>query len=174
MELTDIMRHRRSVRSYTNQPLSEDELKTILEAGLLSPSGRNIKPCEFIVVTDKSMLLTLAGARTGAADMLKNAAAAIAVISDESRTDTYIEDASIAMSNMHLMADSLGLGSCWIQGRGRESSDGSTTEEYVRSLLHFPENMRLIAILSLGHTESHPDSRGLTESDLEKVHYSQY
>ena len=81
--------------------------------------------------------------------MLAGAGAAVVVVADEERTDVWIEDCSIVMANMHLMADSLGVGSCWIQGRLREASDGRTTEEYLRQLLGIPENYRLEAMLSL-------------------------
>lgn len=174
MELIELMRKRRSVRIYTGEAIPEDKLNTILEAGLLSASGRNFRPWEFVVVTDRNMLEKLSLARVGAADMLKKAGAAIIVLGDENKTDTYIEDTSIALANMHLMADSLGLGSCWIQGRGRQAKSGETTEEYVRSLIDFPQNMRLEAILSIGVITEHPDSKVLTETDKAKVHYGKY
>ena len=82
--------------------------------------------------------------------MLKEAQCAIVVIGDETEQDVWIEDCSVAMANMHLMASSLGIGSCWVQGRLR-NADEKTTEEFVRERLGFPENYRLEAILtSLG------------------------
>lgn len=68
--------------------------------------------------------------------MLKEAQCAIVVIGDETEQDVWIEDCSVAMANMHLMASSLGIGSCWVQGRLR-NADEKTTEEYVRNAWAF-------------------------------------
>ena len=69
-----------------------------------------------IVVRNKETLQKMSGSRVGAAKMLENANAAIVVIADESKTDVWVEDCSIAMSNMHLAASTLGIG--W-SGSGR-------------------------------------------------------
>ena len=74
------------------------------------------------------------------------------------------------MASMHLMASSLGIGSCWIQGRNREAADGSSSEEYLRELLHFPQRLRLEAILSLGMPAATPAPHSLEELKTEKVH----
>ena len=78
------------------------------------------------------------------------------------------------MSNMHLMASYLGVGSCWIQGRLRRTSAGDSTEEYLRKLLGFPEHCRLEAVLSLGMTESMGDPREVTDELWGKVHREIY
>ncbi len=174
MGLLEIMKNRRSVRNYENGQIPRELLEKVLMAGLLSPSGKNTRPWEFIVVEDREMLDRLALSRTGGADMLKKAACAIVVLGNQDLTDTWVEDCSIAMSNMHLMADHLGLGSCWIQQRMRYAADGRTSEEYVRELLHFPENCRLEAILSLGLLSSHPAPHTEADAKTEKVHRGRY
>lgn len=137
MELLEIMQNRRSIRQYTGAPIPEDAMTKIVQAGLLSPSSCNRRPWELIVVKNKETLEKMAAARTGAANMLTGAAAAIVVLGDETVTDVWTEDCSIVMASMHLMASSLGIGSCWIQGRNREAADGSSSEEYLRELLPF-------------------------------------
>lgn len=174
MELLEMMRNRRSVRKYTGAPVPEGNLEKILQAGLLSASGRAIRPWEFIVVRDKETLKQMAGSRTAGAKMLENADCAVVVLGDEEKTDVWTEDCSIAMANMHLMADSLGVGSCWIQGRLREASDGRTTEAYLRELLGYPEHFRLEAILSLGMPENHPEPHKTEELQREKVHQEKF
>ena len=106
--------------------------------------------------------------------MLAGASAAIVVIADPGKTDVWTEDCSIVMSNMHNMAEDLGLGSCWIQGRLRQAPDGRTTEEYLRDVLGYPEEYRLEAILSIGVPEMHPEGRKLSEVLEEKVHFEKY
>lgn len=174
MDLLEIMRKRRSVRSYTGESVSEDKLEKILKAGLLSASGRAIRPWDFIVVRNKETLRKMAAARAMGAKMLEGADCAIVVLGDEDKTDVWTEDCSIAMANMHLMADSLGVGSCWIQGRLREASDGRTTEAYVRELLGYPKNYRLEAILSLGMPDKHPEARSLEELPMGKIHQEKF
>lgn len=174
MDLLEIMYQRRSVRKYTGEPIPQDKIDRIIKAGLLSASGRRIKPWEFVVVREKETLKNLAKCRTGAANMLTGADCAIVVLAKEGATDVWVEDCSITMENMHLMADSLGVGSCWIQGRLREAEGGMTTEDYVKELLSVPEDYHLEAILSLGMPEEKPAA--YTEDDLvmEKVHLEKF
>lgn len=175
MNLLDIMKNRRSVRNYTGEAIPSEKLEMIIQAGLLSPTGKNSKPWEFIVVKNKETLEKMSGCRTGAANMLKGADCAIVVLGDTDKTDTTIEDGSIALANMHLIADSLGVGSCWIQGRLRPASDGRTTEEYLREILGFGEKHQLIAILSLGMPEKKPEGYELPDIySSEKVHFDKF
>ena len=112
--------------------------------------------------------------RIGLAKMLANASAAIVVVANTEKSDVWTEDCSIVMSNMHLMADSLGLGSCWIQGRLREASDGQTTEDYLRSILGYPKETHLEAVLSLGIPAVYPEGHSLKDIPENKIHYEKY
>lgn len=174
MEFIDLLKQRRSYRQYTKEPISQEDLNQILEAGLLAPSGRNIKPEELILVTDPDILKALSKARVGASKMLEGAAACIVVLGDEDQTDVWIEDCSNVILTMHYMASSLGLGSCWIQGRNRTAPDHTTTEKYVRNILHFPSNMHLEAILSLGHINNPLPPKEISQDLLKKVHRNKY
>lgn len=174
MELIQMMQNRRSVRTYTGETVSEENLDKILQAGLLSATGKAIRPWEFIVVRNKETLQKMAESRAAGAQMLTGADCAVVVLGDEQKSDVWIEDCSVVLSNMHLMADSLGVGSCWVQGRLRAAKDGRSTEEFLRELLKFPENCRLAAILSLGMPKDHPASHTLEELPMEKVHKETY
>ena len=142
----------------------------ILKAGLAAPSGRGRRPWEFIVVRDKDTLACMSESRKCGAGMLTGADCAIVVVADEEKTDVWTEDCSIAMAYMHLMADSLGVGSCWIQGRLRTAPDEVTTEEKLRKLLGFLESYRLEAILSLGVSKEHPEARTVEDLPDGKIH----
>ena len=174
MSLLEVMQNRRSVRKYTGEAISEENLMKVLQAGLLSASSRGIKPWELIVVKNKDMLKKMSQCRTGAAKMLEGADAAVVVIANSELSDVWIEDCSIVMANMHLMADSLGLGSCWIQGRLREAPDGRSTEEYLREMLGYPDSYKLEAILSLGVPESHPAMQQLSSLPTDKIHRERF
>ncbi len=174
MNLLETLQNRRSVRKYTEEPIQKETLTAVLQAGLLSPSSRGIRPWELIVVEDKEVLNQMADCRAGSARMLAGARAAVVVVADETASDVWVEDCSIVMSNMHLMADSLGLGSCWIQGRLRNTPQGESTEVYLRNLLNFPENYRLEAVLSLGMPQNHPPKQELSSLPLQKVHWGKF
>lgn len=174
MTLLEAMQKRHSIRKYAQEQIPEEKLNMVLQAGLLSASSRVRRPWELIVIRERETLEKMSQCRVGAAKMLAGAGAAVVVVADEERTDVWIEDCSIVMANMHLMADSLGVGSCWIQGRLREASDGRTTEEYLRQLLGIPENYRLEAMLSLGMPAESKAATALEDLDMSKVHFEKF
>ncbi|UNT93251.1 MULTISPECIES: nitroreductase family protein [Allobaculum] len=124
----DLFRTRRSYRKYSEKPIDEAVLKQIMEVGLISPTGDNFKTVELILIKDKDLLNEIASMRKAAA-MLRHAGAAIIVLVNTQKTDLWIEDGAISASYMHLAADALGIGSCWIQVRARDAVDGKEFEE---------------------------------------------
>ena len=170
------LRRRRSVRKYTGEAVSADQIEKIVEAGLLSAAGRGIRPWELVVVRNPETLTALAAMRAeGSARMLEGANAAIVVVARQEAADTWIEDCSICMANMHLEASALGLGSCWIQGRMRKAdAEGASTEAYVAKLLGLPEGYVLEATLSLGVPAEQKDPAAVTDKLLAKVHYERF
>lgn len=146
------MKNRRSIRNYTGEPVPKGDLDLIVEAGLTSASGHAEYPWKIFAVQDMELIHKLVGVRQGAANMLKTAGAAIVVTADEN-ISTWIEDCSIVLTNMHLLADAMGYGSCWIQGRSREAADGGSADAFVRTLIDLPENFQLEAILAIGIPE---------------------
>ena len=170
MELLELMLKRRSVRKYAEEPIPEDKLEKIIQAGLMAPTSRNLKPWEFYVVRDRDTLKRLSEAKDSGAGMLEKCGAAIAVFGDSDKADTWIEDCSIAMSFMMLMAEEQGIGNCWVQFHLRTGSDGSDAEENVRKILSVPGNFRIAGILSLGVKDSEPKPHSLDEIDKSKIH----
>ena len=170
MELLNEMLKRRSVRNYTGEPVPYEKLMMILKAGLSSPSGKNKKPWEFVVVEDREKLMELSHCRKGGVRMLEKAGCAILVFGDTEKNDVWQEDCSIAMTNMHLMASSLGLGSCWIQGRLREADNGESADAFCRRLLNVPDNFSLLALLSVGIAEEKPAPHTEDELIMSKIH----
>ena len=171
MELLELMRRRRSVRRYTEEKLSDEQLKQIVSAALLAPSGHSKYPCEFIVVKNRELLEKMSHCRKGVAKMLEGAAAAVVVIADKDKSDTFVEDSCVAMMSMELLATSLDVGNCWIQVRGREAEDDSASEDYLRGLLNFPENFACQAILSLGYPAKEPRARELDKLNFDKISF---
>ena len=100
--------------------------------------------------------------------MLKEAPVAIAVVVDEERTDTWVEDSSIALSFMQLEAADKNLGSCWVQIRLR-TNEGESSEEKVQKLLNLSDKDRVVGILALGYPEKEVKAHSLEEIDWSKV-----
>lgn len=151
MEFNELIEKRHSVRSYTFEPIKNSILEKLIKIAEFAPSSRNKKPCQFFPVTDKNLLEKLAVAKSGGSQMLKDAAAAIVVAADSEKSDVWVEDGSIAMTYLHLAAVNEGLGSCWIQLRKRQTADGKDSALYVKELLKIPENLQVLAVLSLGN-----------------------
>lgn len=145
----DLLINRRSTRKFTENEISPENVKTILETALLCPTSKNNRPWQFIVVEDKQMLQELSKCKDFGSKPIANCSLAVFVTAD-SNVDTWIEDASIAAFAMQLQAEDLGLGSCWIQIRNRFQSDMSSAEEFVQNLLEIPAEMRVLCAITLG------------------------
>ncbi|MBQ2860693.1 MAG: nitroreductase family protein, partial [Peptococcaceae bacterium] len=146
--MLDLLLHRRSIRKFTSEPVAEADLQKILQAGLLSPSGRNKTPWEFVVVQDKASLQALGKCRHPEQPFLPDTPLAIVVLGDTSATDVWIEDCAIAMTIMQLEAEILGLGSCWVQVRNRMAQgENQTADAYIKTLLSVPDYYEVLAVL---------------------------
>lgn len=150
MDLLNLMRTRRSVRTYADRPIPPEQLETLLKAAALAPTSRNRKPCSFHLVTDRALLEQLASAKSAGAAFTSQAGAAIVTAADPEIADTWIEDSAIAMTYMMLTAEALGLGCCWVQMHLRSDAAGVSAEERVRQILGLPERSRIVGFLSLG------------------------
>ena len=113
MKTWDAIRARRNVRQYTNQPVAQDDLERILEAGRRAPSAGNWQPWDFVVVSDREQLIELAKVWQGAPHVARSAAT-IALVAkepeDERRRDLLMYDLGQATADIMLAATDLGIG----------------------------------------------------------------
>lgn len=149
--MIELIRKRRSIRCFTGQPLAAQQVELLVEALLRSPSSRNINPWEFVLVGDRGLLEQLATAKQHGSGFLAGAALAVVVCADETRSDVWVEDCSIAAILVQMTAQSLGLGSCWAQIIKRLHDRESTAEQFVQQLLGIPPHIRVAAIIGIGH-----------------------
>lgn len=170
MELMDVILRRHSVRKYADADIPEKSLEKILQAGLLAPTSRNQKPCEFYVIRDRDTLEKLSQAKSTGAGMITGCNAAVAVFGDSEKADTWVEDCSIAMSFMMLMAEEQEIGCCWVQIHLRSDADGNDAEKNVREILSVPDRYRIAGILSLGIPTEETKVHTLDDADWNKVH----
>ena len=170
MELMDIMLKRRSTRKFNENEITKAELDRILHAALLAPTSMNRKPCSFMVVERRETLEELSKSKDHGADLINGANKAIVVVADAIAADTWVEDSSIALTYMHLMATELGIGSCWVQIHLR-SRNGRDSEEIVRDILKVDDYYRIVGIMALGHSDDIPEAHELDEIDKSKIHF---
>lgn len=148
---SELIKIRRSMRKFTPELLTSDEVRLIMRAALMAPSSKGLHSWEFVVVDDKQALQALSQCKMQGSDFLADAPIAVVVVADPQVSDVWIEDASVATTMMLLQAEDLGLGSCWIQVRERFDAEGGNAEDNVREVLGIPEHLRVLSIVALGH-----------------------
>lgn len=145
MEAWDAICARRNVRQYTQQPVSDDDLNRIAEAGWRAPSAKNRQPWDFVVVTDRAQLQDLSTVWQGAGH-IASAAAAIALVipvppNDRRKvTDQY--DVGQATMAMMIAATDLGIGT-------GHSSVGD--QDRARAILGVPDDHLVAYLLGVGY-----------------------
>ena len=172
--LLSLIQERRSIRKFQNRPVEPEKAGQLIEAALRSPSSRSLNPWEFIVVNDPAILRKMAVAKPHGAAFLRTAPLGIVVCADPQKCDVWIEDASVAATFIMLAAQSLGLGSCWVQIRLRDHSATQTAEEYLRGLLKIPDNLKVESVIAVGYPAENPPPHPQDELQYEKISYNLY
>ena len=173
-EFHDMLFTRHSIRKYTDEPLDGEHVKLLLEAALLAPSGKSVRPWEFVVVEDKEVLARMSECRPFGSGPVAKCKLAIVVCGDPGKTDVWVEDCTIAATYIQLQAEALGLGSCWIQMRGRFDKDNNDSADLIRELLDIPGEQQVECIIVLGHKD---EVRRPVDPDKllwEKVHIGKF
>lgn len=172
--MIDILRNRRSIRKYTSQPLEQHKMDILKEAVLRSPSSKNINPWEFIFVTDPETIRKLKDCKPHGTIPLATAPLAVVTCADETKNDVWIEDCSIASILLQLTAQSLGLGSCWIQIRNRQHSETVSSENYIQQLAGIPQHFRILSIVTIGYSAAQREGKPYEELQFEKIKINQF
>lgn len=178
----ELARERQSVRRYTDAPVAEEMLATVLEAGRLAPSGNNAQPWRFIVVQDAGVKQRVYEA-SGKQGFVREAPAVIAVVADPKAKIRHtalhaegvdapeiptmavikaVRDAAIAADHMVMAATDMGLGTCWV---------AKFEQEGIRPVLGVPDDCFVVTLITLGYTDipSKPTPRyGLHEIVFEE------
>ena len=141
-DFLEFIKNRRSIRSFQDKPIPENEIQMILEAGRWAPSASNKQPWEFYIIRDKEVLKEISkNAIYGR--HIKRAPFAIAIIGKKTTSPNYyIQDTSLVSMTMMLMAWSLGIGTCWT---------GALDRKKVKGLLGLGENDYLLTVLPMGY-----------------------
>ena len=174
MEFKDLVQMRRSHRQFTEEEIDGNDVKMILRAGLMAPTSKGQRAWQFVVVDEKADLEKLADAKDLGGLFLKDAPLAIVVLGDPMQNDCWIEDGSIAAISMQYQAEALGLGSCWVQMRGRGLSDGTTADTVIQGVLNIPENLSCLCVLAIGHKAAERKPQNDEKLKWENVHLEKY
>jgi nitroreductase len=172
--MIELLRQRRSIRKFLPKKVEAEKIDILKEALLRSPTSRNIRPWEFIIVDEPVLLEKLSRAKQSGSAFLKGAPLAVVVLADAQQSDVWVEDCSIASILLQLTAQSLGLGSCWVQIRKRQNKNDFSSEEYVQMVFNLPEHLKVESIIGLGYAAEH--KQGITKNDLDgaKTHINKY
>jgi nitroreductase len=163
----DAIRKRRSIREYTPLPLTEEQVRLLLEAAMLAPSANDSRPWEFVVVRDEALRMQLARTHSWSG-MAAQAPAVFVMLGDERRSPRHwVEDTSAATENLLVQAAAMGLGAVWVAVYPEQSR-----EEYVRQALGIPAHLRVLCLVPVGHPASPKPPRDRFEE--KRVHYDRY
>lgn len=174
MEFIELLKTRRSKRKFTPEKIESEKIELLIQAALMSPTGKKKNHWDFVVVQDKSMLEKLSHCKPHSASLIASAPLAIVVIGNPQQSDTWIEDCSIASIIVQLAAESLGLGSCWVQVHKREHNETQTAGEYVKQILGIPSEKEVLSIIAIGYPNE--DKKPFDVSDLkrDKIHFEKF
>jgi len=151
--LTDNILTRRSIRAYQEKPVNPEDIKTILTAATWAPSGNNLQPWKFAVIINDKALIKKLSALTIYEHWVQTAPCLIAVFLDPESSEglaipklhmKHVQSIGAAIQNMLLVANDLGLGTCWI-------GEILKNEETLKTILEVPLNLELMAVISVGY-----------------------
>jgi nitroreductase len=172
--MIELLRTRRSIRKYTNQPIEPEKLDILKEAVLRSPSSKGINPWQFIFIDDLETIQKLKLCKPSGAGPLDTAPLAVVFCADETLNDAWVEDCSIAAIILQLAAHSLGLGSCWIHAHYRMYSETVSSEKYIQNLLGIPTNFKVLCAVSVGYPAKPSKARTFEELQFEKIRINRF
>lgn len=157
---------RKSVRSYLDKDVEKAKIDLMLRAGMAAPSGRDIRPWEFIVISNRASLDSMANALP-TAKMLAQAHHAIVVCGDSTRSSYWYLDCSAATQNILLAAESLGLGAVWTAAYPYEERI-----RVVRKYTALPDHILPLCVIPFGYPAQ--EGQPKQKYNERKIHYEVY
>ncbi len=169
-----LIEKRRSIREFLDKPVEASKIDMLIEAALRSPSSMGKNPWEFVVVKEKDLFEKLSTAKQFGSTFVENAPLAIVVCADPDTSDVWVEDASIASIYIHLAAESIGLGSCWVQIRNRMRDETVSSQAYLAELLGIPDSRQVLAMVAIGYPDEEKPPHTKEELQYGKVYLDRY
>lgn len=163
MDVLEAIKTRRSIRRYKKDPVPEEVIEKILEAGRWAPSASNAQPWDFIVFSDPEVKQQVTGSFQFGW-FLDEAPLGIVVVADPRASSCPIQDGTLAVYAMMLAAHSLGLGTCWIHPGFNDTR--------VKEILGIPPEKQIICALPVGYPDEAPTKERRKLRDI--VHAERY
>lgn len=171
-DVLDIIRTRRTVRKFTDQEVTQEQLDQLVESAMYAPNRLNHQPWHFIVIRDKRRQKQFADFLR-IHSYLEDASAVIVACGVPKASTTWAMDVSAAVENMMIAATALGLGTAWVGAP--DSVTWSMFEESVRDSLRIPIEVRVVALVAVGHPAKQPVAYTKEDRfDPTKVHYGRW
>lgn len=158
MEIPEIIKKRKSIRSFTDEPIGDEAVEKLIEAAVLAPSAGNMQPWAFIVVKNKETLKSLSEAAKQI--WMASASVVIVVCTDAAKTQPrygergtslyMYQDTAAAVQNILLTAAHNGFGGTWM---------GAFDEAVVSAIFNIPTGIRPVAMIPIGHPSQDPTPR---------------
>lgn len=172
--MLELLRQRRSIRKFKQQPVEPEKIEQLSEALLRSPTSRNLQPCQFVLVDDPQLLQQLATAKAHGTSFFATAPLAVVIAADPTLSDVWVEDCSIAAIITQLAAEDLDLKSCWAQLRMRPHDNECNATEYVRELVGLPERMEVPIVIAVGYPDEEKVGHPRESLPDEKIHRNRF
>lgn len=167
--MQELLKKRRSIRQFTEQPIEIEKIQLLKNACLRSPTGHRLQNWRFVFVTNPKLISKLSEARTNGSTFLKGAKLVVVIAGLSQESDVWIENDAIAATILQLQAQDLGLGSCWVQVRNRFHDDQQTTEEYLKKTLELPTDWSILCMIGLGYPTEELPPRDLPENEKQII-----
>ncbi|HUT80269.1 MAG TPA: nitroreductase family protein [Candidatus Bathyarchaeia archaeon] len=166
MDALELLKTRRSIRKYKQQPVEEDKLLKCLEAARWAPSASNKQPWEFIVVKDEKMRKKFAEIHPYAKFVAESPVVFIPLTNPEIHAKYHMSDTALTILHFMIEAHSLGLGTCWA------GVIGTSFEPELKKLLNVPKHLNILALVALGYPDQTRESSRKALDEL--IHYDVY
>ena len=172
-DLLDLIRKRRTIRKFTDEDVSEEQVETMLEMAMSAPNRLNRQPWHFVVIRDKELQQQLADLLR-IHPYLETASAVIAVCALPGASPTWIMDVSAATENMLLAATAMGLGAAWVGAP--DTVLWTMLEEAICDALAIPpKDVRIPVLVAVGNPAQELAPHGKHDRfDRTKVHYGKW
>ncbi len=167
-KILPIIKKRRSIRSYSGQEVSREQLETILKAAMFAPSANHQRQWQFTVVQQPDLINKL-GEMKPWSEHVAQASAVIVITSNPTRH--WLEDAAIVGAHIYLQTTALGLGTCWTQVYESQTHDGDSAEDYVKDLLDIDDGQHVLCLMPVGYPAQQKSEHQESEYEPSKVHW---
>lgn len=163
---------RRTIRKFKEKKIEKEVVMELMKTALVSPSGRNRRPYEYVVIDDKEIIKKLSVSKESGAGFAAEAPLMIVIFGHEN--PTWDDDCAIASTIIQLKAHELGLGSCWIQTKEKVDAEGNSTDENIKKILEAPSELKVHNMIALGYPDEEKPAYTDADVDMAKLHFNKF